>query len=224
MARLGQGIRLLAAAVIIAWPPAESVGTAATRSQSIAWLESQTKRILSGSRSTAWNGVTLFTPDASGHYQAQYTRDFYYALAGTPASFWNASEAHAAVNYTFQRQRGDGCMPDKVAADNRTGYAPGAISSPMSDHAWDNGPFATLLLTELASKWSSAGVFCRLEPRAKRALEFLNISNEGLVFNDPTSPNCTYGFTDNIAKTGNLLFSSLLLYDAANRMAMMSLD
>ena len=30
-------------------------------------------------------------------------------------------------------------------------------------------------------------------------------------------PNCTYGFTDTIGKTGNLLFCSLLTYDAAVR-------
>ena len=73
-------------------------------------------------------------------------------------------------------------MPDKVAADNRTGYAPGAIESPMADHAWDNGPFAALLLAELFRKWTvSKEIFCTLEPRARRALEFLNLSKIALA-------------------------------------------
>jgi hypothetical protein len=39
------------------------------------------------------------------------------------------------------------------------------------------------------------------------------------VWNDPASPNCTYGFTDTVAKQGHLLFTSLLLLDAARGMA-----
>ncbi len=39
------------------------------------------------------------------------------------------------------------------------------------------------------------------------------------MWNDPASPNCTYGFTDTVAKQGHLLFTSLLLLDAARGMA-----
>eukprot|EP00940_MAST-03C_sp_MAST-3C-sp2_P001276 g1276.t1 len=200
---------------------AGSVLSWAAQSSDEAWLQAQTERIINESRVVAWNGVALFSPDASGHYTAQYTRDFYYGLAWTPVSLWGREEAVRAVNYTFQRQREDGCMPDKVTSDNRTGYAPGPVDFPMADHAWDNGPFAALLLTEVSQKWGLAkDLFCDLEPRARGALDFLNLSSSsGLVFNDPQKPNCTYGFTDNIAKTGELLFTSLLLYDAATKLA-----
>ena len=180
-----------------------------------AWLTSQAQRVIKGSRCTAFNNVSLFTPDASGYYTAQYTRDFYYALSGTERTLWDRIEAINAMNYTFSRQRADGCMPDKVTADNRTGWAPGPVDQPMSDHAWDNGAFAALMLADATAKWKSKDVFCELEPRARRALAFINISRAGLVYNDPISPNCTYGFTDNIAKTGSLLFTSLLVQDAS---------
>ena len=187
----------------------------------VAFLQAQARRILTGCQTVAYNNVTLFTPDGSNHYNAQYTRDFYYALSGTPASFWTKEQATAAINYTFNRQRvSDGLVPDKVAANGQTGWAPGAIDEPMTDHAWDNGAFGALLLTELTSKWPSKATFCALEPKAFRGLHFLNLSSpNGLVYNDPISPNCTYGFTDNIAKTGSLLFTSLLLYDATRAMA-----
>ena len=35
-------------------------------------------------------------------------------------------------------------------------------------------------------------------------------------------PNCTYGFTDGVAKTGNLFFCSLLYLDASRQMAALS--
>jgi hypothetical protein len=215
--------------------------TSSTASK-IKWLEDQTKRILNGCRATTPTNITLFTPDASNHYKAQYTRDFYYGLSGTDKSFWIQEEVIKAVNYTFQRQREDGCIPDKVTADNRTAFAPGAIGYPMTDHAWDNGCFANLLLTEVASKWGSDSgsssnmdssnntattsttasakkFFCDMEPKARKALQFMNISSLGLVYNDIESPNCTYGFTDNIAKSGSLLFTSLLYYEASMKMS-----
>lgn len=201
---------MLASASFVLGQPAEST---------TAWLNDQTRRVIAGSRSRAFNNVTLFTPDASGHYQAQYTRDFCYALTGTPAALWDQGEATRAMRYTFDRQRADGCMPDKVTADNRTGWAPGAVDYPMSDHAWDNGAFAALMLVDVASKWNDSKVFCELEPKARRALAFMNLSSAGLVYNDPKSPNCSYGFTDNIAKTGALLFTSLLLHDASEHMS-----
>ena len=41
----------------------------------------------------------------------------------------------------------------------------------------------------------------------------------GLVYNSVEAPNCTYGFTDAVAKTGTLLFSSLLYFDATRQLA-----
>jgi hypothetical protein len=41
-------------------------------------------------------------------------------------------------------------------------------------------------------------------------------------YNNPLAPNCTYGFTDTIAKTGHILFSSLLFVDASREMAALS--
>ena len=183
------------------------------------WLTAQTRRVIDGSRCTAFDNTTLFVPDSSGHYTAQYTRDFCYALSSTDSAIWDQGEATSAMNYTFSRQREDGCMPDKVTADNRTGYAPGPVDSPMTDHAWDNGAFAALMLADASAKWKSKDVFCELEPRARRALAFINVTSVGLVYNDLASPNCSYGFTDNIAKTGYLLFTSLLLHDASVQMS-----
>jgi hypothetical protein len=38
------------------------------------------------------------------------------------------------------------------------------------------------------------------------------------VFNNPLSPNATYGFTDTVAKSGNILFTTLLYVDASRQL------
>ena len=113
---------------------------------------------------------------------------------------------------------------------------PHNAQNPDHDHAWDNGPFAVLLLAAAANAWpeneaqapssSLLSFFCELEPMARRALNFVNRTDTDtggatpyLVYNNPHSPNCTYGFTDTVAKTGSLLFTSLLYIDASRQMA-----
>lgn len=139
------------------------------------------------------------------------------------ASVMDPIEVKKSVRYTFAGQRADGCMPDRVQVDGLSVMSPGGTGHGFADHAIDNGPFAVLLLTTAASAWGpDKTLFCDLEPAARRALAFVNRSANGLVYNDPLKPNCTYGFTDTVAKTGNLLFCSLLFIDASQQMAKLS--
>lgn len=130
--------------------------------------------------------------------------------------------ARGTHRYTFAGMRADGCMPDRVQIDGLSVTAPGQATSPMADHAWDNGPFAALLLAATVQAWPDKDLFCELEPKARKALDFVNRSANALVYNDPVHPNCTYGFTDQVAKTGNLLFCSLLYVDASRQLAALS--
>jgi hypothetical protein len=108
------------------------------------------------------------------------------------------------------------CVP--VHVPGLAVYSPGGTGSPFADHAMDNSCFAPLLLTGHFHAWGNASLFCELEPAARRGLEFLPLM-DGLVYNNPAAPNCTYGFTDTVAKQGHLLFSSLLLYQALTDMS-----
>eukprot|EP01052_Picozoa_sp_SAG31_P008050 SAG31_NODE_397_length_16251_cov_7.922486_3_plen_570_part_00 len=208
------------------------------------WLACRTRQIVDGCRepvvadnnsifSKGWPSNAprppwVFTPDATHSYGAQWTRDFYYAVAGAP-DLMNATEVVASVRYTFAGQRADGCMPDRVQVDGSAVMAPGpfgpAEGGVRLDHALDNGPFAALLLATTARTWPATDpiLFCELEPAARRGLDFVNRSQaSGLVYNSEVAPNCTYGFTDGIVKTGELLFSSLLYIDASLQMAALS--
>ena len=102
----------------------------------------------------------------------------------------------ASVRYTFAGQREDGCMPDRVQIDGMSVMAPGGMEpgnarNPSHDHAWDNGPFAALLLASTVTAWPDKQLFCELEPKARKALDFVNRSANALVYNDPVHPNCT---------------------------------
>ncbi len=89
-------------------------------------------------------------------------------------------------------------------------YSPG---DGWVDHADDNVPFGALLLTTYTSLTNDTQYFCEAEPLVQLGYNFLNRSAvTGLVYNSPLAPNCTYGFTDTVAKTGMVLFTSLLYY------------
>ena len=66
---------------------------------------------------------------------------------------------------------------------------------------------------------AAKSLFCTALPRLEAGLAFLSYAPDGLVFNTPAAPNCTYGFTDTVAKQGKLLFSSLLVLQAHDALA-----
>eukprot|EP00052_Salpingoeca_macrocollata_P020078 m.168129 g.168129 ORF g.168129 m.168129 type:complete len:400 (-) comp21150_c0_seq3:93-1292(-) len=188
------------------------------------WLTNATMGILAKCAITAKDGTLLFTPDASLSYGAQWTRDFYYAVNYAPLLFPNVTATSGtvlqkAISVQVGGVRADGCAPDRVQGDLTPVYGPGPASSPMADHAWDNGPFLALLATSYLKTWpNDKSTFCSWLPTLDKALRFTNISSIGLVYNNPAAPNCTYGFTDTVAKSGHLLFTSILVYQAAEEL------
>ena len=79
-----------------------------------------------------------------------------------------------------------------------------------------------MLVAEYVRLTGDTGYFCAVEPTLMLGLNFVNRSSAGLIYNSPVAPNCTYGFTDTIAKTGQVLFTSLLYYQAASQLHSMS--
>eukprot|EP00697_Spironema_sp_BW2_P014990 gnl/Spiro4/5676_TR2900_c0_g1_i1.p1 gnl/Spiro4/5676_TR2900_c0_g1~~gnl/Spiro4/5676_TR2900_c0_g1_i1.p1 ORF type:complete len:355 (+),score=78.21 gnl/Spiro4/5676_TR2900_c0_g1_i1:30-1067(+) len=206
-------------------PPPTSRTTipAPTSTTTTSWLCQTTRDILTGCLLVATDGTKIFTPDASASYGAQWTRDFAYAVEHAPALLQSMERAGTgvrvadAIRYTFKRQRADGCIPDRVTADGEGVFSPG---NKMADHAIDNMPFAVKLVSSYAQNWNDSSLFCELLPAMASAMKFVYINpSSGLVYNDPAAPNCTYGFYDTVAASGDLLFVSLLMIDAASAAA-----
>lgn len=183
-----------------------------------AWLVNTTASFLRKCELTGVGNVTLFTPDASSSYGAQWTRDFTMALSSVPSLFRALPiNVSASVAYTLSRVEPSGRVPDRVQANGAAVFSPGSGGWPIT-LAWDNNAYAGLLLAAYAGAWSDAPFFCEWEPTAARALSLVPLVG-GLAFNDPAAPNCSFGFEDSVVVPGRQLTVSLLLHDAATRLA-----
>ncbi len=123
-------------------------------------------------------------------------------------------EIKASIYYLLNGQREDGCIPDRVNAAGQPVYSPGPPGKPIADNALDNGPFMAMLVCSYVNQYQDEALFREVELQLSRGLDHTTIKESGLVYNNPKNPQCVYGFTDIVKKTGNLLFSSLLYYKA----------
>jgi len=178
----------------------------------VEWLKNKTKDLLRGCRIRSRDGLMLHTPDGSGHYRALWTRDFCY-MVEYAGDLLDSGEVKRSIRYLLRGQREDGCIPDRVDASGRAIYSPGG-NPPLADHALDNAAFLAKLAASYVYRTGDLHFFREIEPSLRKGLDHVRRSELGLVYNPPDSPQCPYGFTDTVAKTGNLLFSSLLYREA----------
>lgn len=181
------------------------------------WLKDAVARQLEGCRVESTSGTILHTPDGIGHYKALWTRDYYY-MVKYAGEFMDPDEIKASIEFLLAGQREDGCIPDRVNAQGKAIYSPGGENNPLADHALDNGPFLALVACEYVRITGDLDFFRKVESSLKRGLDQIRRSKNGLVYNPPEDPQCVYGFTDIVTKTGHLLFSSLLYYQACIEM------
>ncbi|MEQ9286122.1 MAG: hypothetical protein RIG77_04390 [Cyclobacteriaceae bacterium] len=179
----------------------------------IAWMKEATLKQLHGCRVKGANGTWIHTPDGVGNYKALWTRDSYY-MVEYAGDLMDPKEIKASIYYLLNGQREDGCIPDRVNAAGQPVYSPGAPSKPMADHALDNGPFMAMMVCSYVNQFEDGALFRETEPKLRRGLDHVCVRENGLVYNNPKEPQCVYGFTDIVKKTGYLLFSSLLYYKA----------
>ncbi len=177
------------------------------------WLEQETKRQVTGCRIKSDSGIWLHTPDGIGHYRALWVRDYYYFVKYA-GEFIDDANLKASIQYVIDGQRKDGCIPDRVNDDGKAIYSPGGDNKPLADHALDNGPFLALLACEYVRRTGDNEFFRDIAPQLRKGLDHIRLAENGLVYNPPADPQCAYGFTDIVTKTGHLLFTSLLYYQA----------
>lgn len=182
--------------------------------KSTQWLEGQAEILETGSRITATDGTTMYTPDGVGGYPTFYVRDFAYMVENYPAGL-PSQDIHDGFEYLIRGQRADGAMPDRVAADGSPQYLVAGTEPPT-----DNPQFMVKLAHEY---WQITGDLSQFRAHSGdlvRGMEFVPRSpDNSLVYIDPKNPHSPYGFTDRIEKTGDLLFSSLLYYEAADNLS-----
>lgn len=185
----------------------------------VRWLETTTAELLAGCRVPAADGTMLYTPDGMGNYPALWTRDFTY-MAQYAGYLLPTAHLLAGFEYLLAGQREDGAMPDRVQPNGHAVYVAGPEANPIGLANLDNPAFMVLLadvcLNALPKAEAMAKAAAWREPLL-RGLDWVPRSEAGLVYNDPAQPHSPYGFTDTIAKTGELLFESLLDWEACRR-------
>jgi len=139
-------------------------------------------------------------------------------IEGCPEAFtsWDIKTAYL---YLLEHQRDDGAIPDRVDKE----------SFPIFLVVGDNPPtdipqFLVKILSEYQKLTKDTSLFLDTAEYLVKAMRSVPRSIWGLVHIDPIQIHSPYGFTDTIGKTGNLLFSSLLYYEAASLLAEMSAE
>ncbi len=181
-------------------------------------MRHRVEKMMQTNKGTLPDGRVVFYADALRHYNLIFTRGFGY-LYEFADDLISPSEAKGFLEYLLAGQRSDGCMPDRVNAAGRAIYSPGGENNPMADHALDNGSFLASAICRYVSNTNDVEFFRIHEPSLRRGMDFINRAPNGLVFNSMENPQCVYGFTDIVKKTGHILFSSVLYYDACLQLA-----
>ena len=181
--------------------------------EKVEWMKEATLKQLEGCRVKGAGGTWIHTPDGVGNYKALWTRDFCY-MVEYAGDLMDPNEIKASIYYLLNGQREDGCIPDRVNVAGQPVYSPGPPGKPMADNALDNGPFMAMLVCSYVNQYQDDELFQEVELKLRKGLDHTTVKENGLVYNNPINPQCVYGFTDIVKKTGNLLFSSLLYYRA----------
>lgn len=178
-----------------------------------------TRQTLAACRHEAHDGIPIYTPDASGHYAALWTRDFCYMVEGA-GQLIPAQEMLAGIDVLLGGQREDGYIPDRVQADGAAVFFPGPVDKPIGSlPPVDNQFFMVKLVCAYARMVRDyPNAHQRLE-RLWKAMDVVPVEPDGLVAVDRNNPWVDYGFTDTVARTGKTLMGSLLHWEACEQMA-----
>ena len=189
-----------------------------TIQQCVEWLTDAAKRELAGCQITSHDGTTLYTPDGQGNYQALWTRDFAYMVENA-FDLLPTGDVRDCINILMDGQRADGCIPDRVQSDGRAVYSAGPVGNPLGDPPTDNVQFMVNLVYTYVMHTGDAQLAGAMLHKLHKAMDYVPRSERGLVNIPSNCRRSPYGFTDTIAKTGELLFSSILYWKACIEMA-----
>ena len=222
------GPSMMTCAGLVVLISASSLSTAELQgSLDQAWLRNATATILADCRLNSTDPKAsrwvMFSPNGgpgpwtSGagnwgkHYQGQWIVDGYYALSNG----WELidhTEAVVSVRHMLSLARSsDGAIPQMVSPSGTLMYGQEAASL-----ALDSAPFAARTLV-MVTGYTNLSFFNEYAPVVNRALLATNLSSRGLVWNDGSAVG--YAFHDAVMKSHEVLYCSLLFFDAARGMS-----
>ncbi|MFN8006081.1 MAG: hypothetical protein U0V70_03440 [Terriglobia bacterium] len=188
------------------------------RREDVSWLDQECIRQLRACRVTAEDGTILYTPDGHSPYKALWTRDFSFMVENA-GDLIPQSQIRDAILYLLKGQREDGCVPDHVQPNGQVFYVAGNSGAPMEDAPTDNSQFMVKLVADYIRISGDPKFFNIVSTQLDRAMNFTPRSAGGLVHIPPGRRQSAFGYTNRIAESGDLLFPSLLYWEACRLIA-----
>ena len=186
----------------------------------LAWMEQEIRRILQNARVVSRDGVVCYSP-AGGRdvYARFYLRDFAYIVESVP---WLEKEEVLPGLAAFV----DRIDPETRAVPETLGiveldpkYACHGARVPVADSPM----FLAKLFCRYAEHFGDLEYAEKTYDQVADALKAVRRSPHGaLVWIDPAAPYTSYGFQDTIAKSGEDLFCSILLFESLQKMAVLA--
>ncbi len=192
----------------------------ATLSDAVAWLQSESHRLIRASRRTMSDGTAAFPPQVGLGYEAFWLRDYEYTLEGAVDAY-SDQELIDACRLFIRSMRSDGAGVDCVKFDGTPIYKPG-FGSMGANPVADGSQFTVAVVWHTYRKTKDAQLLQEsVEPLIKTMNAVPRNPSTALVHIRPGDPwdRCPYGFTDTIRKEGDELFCSLLYVQASRQLA-----
>lgn len=188
--------------------------------QSIHWLQKEADRLIRASKRVMQDGTAAFPPQVGSHYEAFWLRDYEYLLEGAIDVFTDEQLHDACALFTNSLAE-DGSGVDCILFDGKPIYRPG-YGTMGENPVTDGGPFTVGVAWHMYQRTGNRALIERSIDDLVRTLKAVPLyDTEPLVYIDPDRQwdRCPYGFTDQIRKTGCVLFSSLLYARACRQLA-----
>lgn len=211
---LGPGHAVAAQAPSKTPPPSTPVTNLA---DAVKWLEGEAHRVIRDSAVPMRDGTLAFPPQVGIGYAAFWLRDYEYALEGSIRSL-SDKELTAACKVFVKAMREDGAAVDCVKLDGTPIYQPG-YGSMGREPVLDGPPFTVSVAWQTYQRTKDQALLQEvLTPLVKTMTYMPRTPANGLAHIKEPGERCPYGFTDSIGKSGDELFCSLLVVQAARQL------
>ena len=191
----------------------------ATLSEAVAWLESESDRLIRASKRTMRDGTAAFPPQVGIGYEAFWLRDFAYTLEGSIDSY-SEKELREACKIFIRSIRADGAGVDCVAFDGRPIYEPG-FGTLGANPVADGSQFTIAVAWHTYQKTKDSEFLGEIIDALIKTMNAVprNHKTRLVHIKDDEWDRCPYGFTDTVRMQGDILFCSLLYVEASYRLS-----